>query len=183
MIRVFIGGSRKITKLAPVVLTWVDDFMANNALVLIGDANGADKCIQAHLAGKNYRNVAVFCMGNSCRNNIGGWETRNITADTDRKDFRYYSIKDLRMAQEASFGFMVWDATSVGTLNNIINLLKEHKPAYVYFSLDKSVHTVRSFPELLKLLVRCDKGALERFEEKLTLSQLLKKEQPELEFA
>jgi hypothetical protein len=47
---------------------------------LVGDANGADKAVQRHLAEKGYRNVIAHCMAANCRNNVGGWPIREIAA-------------------------------------------------------------------------------------------------------
>ena len=81
------------------------------------------------------------------------------------------------MAKETDYGFMLWDGKSNGTLNNIINLLKENKKILIYFSPTKSFDTLITFNNLEMLLAKCDKKSLEVFEEKFRLSQLLKKEQ------
>src|SRR5215510_4088285 len=124
MTTVFIGGSRRLTKLASPVKDRIDNIVNNNFTILIGDANGTDKCVQKYLSDRHYQNVVVFCMEGICRNNISNWRIESIPAPNNEKDFNYYSSKDLKMAMEASYGFMIWDAKSNGTLNNIINLLK-----------------------------------------------------------
>jgi len=183
MTKVFIGGSRRMTKLAPSILGRIDNIINSNFTVLIGDANGTDKGIQEYLANKHYENVVVFCTGDVCRNNIGNWETRNVVADSGKKGFDFYAVKDQQMAKEASYGFMIWDAKSKGTLNNIINLLKGKKQVLVYFSPDKSFYALRNAHELSDLLAKCDKEALEEFDKKLAIAEFLDKEQSELEFA
>jgi len=80
MTKVFIGGSRRISRLNKAIKDRIDNIIQNEYTVLIGDANGADKSVQNYLFDKNYRNVLVFCMGNKCRNNIGSWQTRGIEA-------------------------------------------------------------------------------------------------------
>lgn len=182
MTKVFIGGSRRITKLSPAVINRLDNIIKHDFTILIGDANGADKCVQSYVSGKNYDKVIIFCMGEMCRNNLGDWETRRIATDISERNFSYYATKDLAMAQEASYGFMIWDAKSAGTLNNVVNLLKEDKKVLVYLSPDKSFHTLCSFNDLPGLLARCDKKAIESFQKKLGLTQLLRKEQSALEF-
>ena len=180
---VFIGGSRRLGKLAAPVKERIDKIINNGFTILIGDANGTDRCVQDYLASKHYRNVIVFCMEGVCRNNIGDWDTKGIEASGTGKDFNYYSTKDLQMAKEASYGFMIWDAKSNGTLNNIINLLKRDKKILVYFSPDKAFHKLRGFQDLSGLLAKCDRKELERFEKKFGISRLLNSEQPELTFA
>jgi hypothetical protein len=183
MIKVFIGGSRKLTKLQPVIKCRVDNIIKNGFTVLVGDANGSDKCVQSYLASKNYKHVIVFCMVDVCRNNVGNWEVRNIAADSTEKNFKFYATKDLEMVKEASYGFMIWDGRSNGTLNNILNLLKRNKKVLVYFSPDKSFYTLCSFHDLSSLLAKCDRQSLEGFEKKLGITHILREEQVELEFA
>jgi hypothetical protein len=184
MTKVFIGGSRKVTRLNKDIEARINNIIQKEYTVLIGDANGADRAVQKYLFDKGYKNVSVFCMDKECRNNTGNWETRHIAGNKAGKDFYYYSIKDLEMAKETDYGFMLWDGKSNGTLNNIINLLKENKKILTYFSPTKSFDTLTTFDDLEKLLARCDKKSLEIFEEKFKLSQLLKKEQQqELNFA
>lgn len=72
MTNVFIGGSRAISNLNDVIREQLDNLMSKRCMVLIGDANGADKAVQKHFAEKRYQNVIVFCMEH-CRNNVGGW--------------------------------------------------------------------------------------------------------------
>ena len=62
--------------------------------ILVGDANGADKAIQRYLADKSYPNVLVHCMKDHCRNNVGNWPTREVSAPRGAKGFDYYSLKD-----------------------------------------------------------------------------------------
>jgi len=81
---VFFGGSRKMGRLGQAVRERTENIIANEYLILLGDANGADKAMQRYLAEKNYRNVLVFCMGDVCRNNIGKWKTRNVRSSRSK---------------------------------------------------------------------------------------------------
>ncbi|MCX7791818.1 MAG: hypothetical protein N2378_14340 [Chloroflexaceae bacterium] len=183
MNKIFIGGSRKISRLSKDVLKRIDNIINNDLTVLVGDANGVDKCVQKYLFQKNYRNVIVFCTGFSCRNNIGSWETRNVEVNGKVKGFDLYTIKDMEMAKESSHGFMIWNAKSRGTLNNIINLLKENKVVLVYFTPDKSFYKIKDLEALADLLSRCDPDDVRVFKEKLSISQILSGEQRELELS
>jgi hypothetical protein len=186
MIKVFIGGSRNIARLTKDIKVRIDNIIQKGYAILVGDANGADKSVQKYLFYKGYENVLVFCMGRGLRNNIGHWETKHIEGKGEKKDFNYYSIKDLEMAVETDYGFMIWDGKSKGTLNNIINLLKRHKKVLVYFSPDKKFYNLISFDELERLLAKCEKSALEIFENKFDISQFFKKEnqiQQEIHFS
>jgi len=183
VISVFIGGSRRITKLASPIKKRIDNIISNGFTILIGDAGGADTCVQEYLADHQYRNVIVFCMEGVCRNNIGDWVTRSIGSQDSSKGFGFYSIKDMHMAVEASYGFMIWDAKSNGTLNNMINLLKREKKVLVYFGPEESFYTLANFKSLSDLLTKCDSKTIEKFDRKLAIKQLLKDEQSELLFA
>lgn len=132
MKKVFIGGSRKITRLHADVRQRLDRVIENNLPVLIGDAAGADKAVQQYLHGKNFKSVEVFCAGGVCRNNLGGWPVREIPVNGRRKDFAFYAAKDQAMAAEASIGLMIWDGQSVGTLMNVYRLLQQGKTVIAY---------------------------------------------------
>ncbi|MCI0390539.1 MAG: hypothetical protein MOB07_17480 [Acidobacteria bacterium] len=152
MINVFIGGSRKITKLPLSVAARIDNIIERNFTVIVGDAYGVDRCVQQYLAEKQYQNVEVFHTGDVCRNNVGKWKTKAVSADAHEKGFDFYTLKDLQMAREADYGLMIWDAKSKGTLNNIVNLLARSKKVLVFFSPDKSFHTIRTDKDLSTLL-------------------------------
>lgn len=113
----------------------------------------------------------MFCAGNQCRNNVGNWKTTAVSADANEKGFDFYASKDLRMAREADYGLMIWDAKSRGTLNNILNLLDESKSVLVFFSPDRSFHTIRNDQDLSALLVKCGEQALTILKEKLDISK------------
>lgn len=182
MTTVFIGGSRRITRLSRAIQGRLDNIIDKGFTVVVGDANGVDKSVQKYLVSKHHKNVIVFCMGGACRNNIGNWETRNISPPTAKRDFNYYATKDIQMANEASCGFMIWDAKSKGTLNNAINLLKRQKKVLVYVSHDKSFSTLHSMDDLLSLLTKCDKKTVERFKKQMTITRLPWQQQSDLEF-
>ena len=124
---VFVAGSRALSKLNVQVKERLDNILRKEFIVLVGDANGADKAVQRHLAAHGYRHVVVYCM-EVCRNNVGSWPIRSHSAGpTVKRDRHYYGIKDQAMAKDASCGFMLWDGISKGTLTNVINLLDYDK--------------------------------------------------------
>jgi len=172
MIKVFVGGSRSITKLPAAVAARIDDIIDSDFTVLVGDAIGVDACVQKYLAEKANANALVFCTG-VCRNNAGGWKTMVVSANAGEKGFDFYALKDREMTREADYGFMLWDGKSKGTLNNVLNLLSENKSALVFFSPEESFHTIRNAEDLSALLSKCGERALIIFEENLDLSKLL----------
>jgi hypothetical protein len=96
----FIAESRAVSRLTAPIRDRTDDLLQRACSILVGDANGADKAVQQHLADRQYTRVTVFCMEN-CRNNFGAWPTRNVDPPSGRKGFTYYAAKDLAMAREA----------------------------------------------------------------------------------
>jgi hypothetical protein len=147
MTKVFVGGSRRISRLNADVRDRLDRIIEKGLTIIVGDANGADKAVQTYLKGRHYNSVEVFCAGHSCRNNIGSWPTRKVAAD-NLKGFDFYAEKDRAMADEASYGLMVWDGESIGTLMNIVRLLRQKKPAAVFVSPAKKfidLHTADEF--------------------------------------
>ena len=183
MTSVFIGGSRKVSRLNSAIRERIDGIIQCEFTVYIGDANGSDKAIQKYLAQRGYRHVIVFCMEGLSRNNLGDWETKNISTDNRKKDFKYYATKDFEMATQASYGFMIWDGKSKGTLNNILNLLIGDKKILVYYSPEKIFYTLTHPGDLQELLKKCDRDVLKKLETQVPIKQLFTPEQAQLNFS
>lgn len=147
MSTVFIGGSRRLSRLNEVIRGRLDNIIERNHAVLIGDANGGDRAVQAYLAERGYRSVTIYCMNADCRNNVGQWPVRAIAAN-DQRGFDYYALKDAAMTADAECGFMLWDGKSKGTLFNIRRLIAAGKPVVVYLAADHSCHTIRKEADL-----------------------------------
>jgi hypothetical protein len=165
---VFIGGSRAVSKLNAIIRARLEGLIQKGCQIFVGDANGADKAVQQFLEERRYSKVTVFCM-DTCRNNLGSWETRRIHADSRRKDFAYYAAKDIAMANEAKCGIMLWDGRSKGTLHNILNLIGAGKKVLVYFSPEKAFYKLSTPQDLDSLLARCDRREIERLQTSLAL--------------
>lgn len=162
--KVFIGGSRKISRLGPDVQRRLDCIIDNNLPVLIGDATGADMAVQQYLHDRNYKPVEVFCAGGECRNNIGGWPVRTISTNGRRKDFGFYAAKDQAMAAEASIGFMIWDGQSVGTLMNAYCLVQQGKSVVAYLAPSAMFVDLKSRSDWDQLISSCDWDVRRRVE-------------------
>ena len=171
--QVFIGGSRRLSRLNADVKRRIDKIVDSGFNVVVGDANGADRAIQRYLADRHYPKVTVFCMTGHCRNNVGHWTTRDVVAPADARGFAFYALKDRAMADRATHGFMLWDGESKGTLNNIITLVQQQKPAVVYFSPTRTFVTVRTTNDVLSLLSKCDRSSIQRFERELNIAHSL----------
>jgi len=152
---VFVGGSRKIKQVSADVKQRIERIIESGLLVLVGDANGADKAIQTYLHERQYRNVRVFCTGGECRNNVGQWPTQAVTPPHRVRDFAFFTAKDAAMAEESDAALMLWDGESNGTLVNVARMTARGKPAVIYVAPMKSFETVRSRDDLERLLAGC----------------------------
>jgi len=126
---VFIGGSRDISRLPEEAKKRLENIVSSKHHIIVGDAKGADTAVQKLLHANAYSSVVVYCTGERCRNNVGHWETMNISASKKDKGFNFYALKDREMARAADFGYMIWDGKSPGTLLNILRLVRSGKKA------------------------------------------------------
>jgi hypothetical protein len=165
MTKVFIGGSRDITRLAADVRVRLDRIVDTDLRVVVGDANGADKAVQKYLASRHHEAVEVFCSGPSPRNNVGGWRVRVVRPARTARDFEYYATKDRAMAAEATVGLMLWDGESRGTLLNVLRLVTQGKTVVVYSQPARAFSDIRSRPDFDKLTSTLDGTAARRFNE------------------
>ena len=162
MARVFIGGSRRITRLEADVRRRLDRIVDKGLPVVIGDAYGADKAVQRYLSEQKFERVEVYCADESPRNNVGGWPVRVIRPGHGRRDFDYYATKDRAMATAATVGLMLWDGQSRGTLMNVLRLADRNKPVVVYVQPKRGFVDVRTQRDLSALLAELDRQAARR---------------------
>jgi hypothetical protein len=169
MTKIFIGGSRHVSRLPVQVRKRIDSIIEKGFPILIGDANGADKAVQQYLHSQHYKNVEVFCSDGMCRNNIGNWEMRPIPAGTRERNAQFYSAKDRVMAQEATVGLMMWDGKSIGTLLNVFRLLSLKKKAVIYIVPEKTFREFRSGAKWEDFIARYDSGLQREVEKRARL--------------
>lgn len=165
MTTVFISGSRDLSRLSQDVKVRLENVINQHFAVLVGDANGVDKAVQAYLCEVGYEAVTVFCAGEKCRNNLGHWAVKNIDVDASLKGRAFYAVKDKKMAESADYGFVLWDGKSQGSYNNIIELQAQGKKALVYLAPNKYFTTVKTAEDLEELLMLCSlsvQGSLSR---------------------
>lgn len=156
MTTIFIGGSRGVSRLSPEVRSRVDNVTAGGHHVVVGDAYGADKAVQAHLHAAGYRDVTVYCSGEACRNNVGGWPVRTVTPENPSdRGFRFHAAKDRAMAAAADFGLMIWDGESPGTLLNVLRLLGAGRYTVLFHAPDRRVINVKTVADWEELLEAC----------------------------
>ena len=150
--KVFIAGPRLINELDTKVVERLENIVRKNT-VIVGDAHGIDSSIQKYFYDKNYKQVCVFASNGKARNNIGNWEIKNIAIDKNVKGFDFYSAKDLEMAKQADYGFMIWNGESKGTFSNILNLLDLNKEFIIYYTVTKKFYSIKNiddFDDFLK---------------------------------
>ena len=147
----FLGGSRQIARLNESIRSKLDELLDRGLWMFIGDANGADRALQQHLANRGYERVVVYAVTGRLRNNVGHWKVRSVDAPRAARGFNLYSVKDTQMAKDASYGFMLWDGKSRGTLEIVRNLLVHGKQVAVHLGPAHRFVSLRSTEDLHKL--------------------------------
>lgn len=170
---VFIAGSLSIKNINQVFLSRIDNIINENLSIIIGDADGVDKSIQEYLCHKKYEYVTVFHSGSQPRNNIGKWVTKSILTDFQEGTKKFYTAKDMAMIASASYGLMLWDTKSTGTLKNVIELVSLNKKSTVFINKLSVFQPVRSIDELEKLVNFMADGSIEKANQKINLKSRL----------
>jgi hypothetical protein len=173
-VKVFVAGPRAVSILNKQVKERLTNIINNNFTILIGDANGVDKQVQKFLHSLNYKNVKVYATNGKARNNIGQWEVEKVEVEPNKKGFDYYAAKDMEMAKNADYGFMIWNGQSKGTLNNIVNLAKLNKKILVYFIPHKQFYTIKSLDDIKNMINTNDETVVTKFNELMDDSEQLK---------
>lgn len=166
MTKVFLGGSRHVSRLNDQIRERLKTIIQKNLPVIVGDANGADKAMQTFLCKEGYLNVEVFCSGHACRNNVGNWKTNLVESDSRERHFSFYAAKDIIMASEATFGLMIWDGKSVGTLLNVWRLLENQKKVVVYIAPERQFLELTGADQWPQLIAKCDIVVREKVKQK-----------------
>jgi hypothetical protein len=156
MKKVFISGSRRLSRLPAEVRQRFEEMVRRELTIFVGDANGADKAVQQYFSEHGYRNVVVFCTAGDCRNNLGDWPIRGVHAPHRARNFAFFTAKDAAMAEEADVGLALWDGQSSGTIVNLARLVSRAKPAVVYIAPTKTFSTLKSPEDLMQLLATVD---------------------------
>lgn len=173
MTTIFIAGSIAIKNLHPLVLERIKKMVDSQYRIVVGDANGADSSIQQALLELGCTNATVFCSSGQPRNNIGRWPTRVVDSGYKDGSRAFFTAKDIKMAEEADCGLMVWDTKSTGTLSNVIELLKRKKNSVVFINKNKEFVIVKSPEHLDILITHMSPHSIQKAEEKISLSQRL----------
>lgn len=148
MKRVFLGGSRRVSRLNANIRKRLNEIVVRQMQVMVGDANGADRALQRQLADWAYPHVVVYFVGAKPRNNEGAWPTFHVETAPRARGYEFYAQKDREMAKQAECGMMLWDGQSRGTLENVQNLVQRGAPVALYLSPAKKFVNIRSEEDL-----------------------------------
>jgi len=157
--KVFTAGARAVSVLDESVKERLKNIYTKNYTVIVGDASGVDCAVQRFFSNHNYRDVIVYASEGKARNNIGNWDVHSVDVPIRSRGFDYYAVKDMAMANDADYGFMIWNGESKGTLNNIINLLNLDKKSIVYLTTNKEFYSIDGIDELQELVDSCGQTA------------------------
>ena len=117
--KVFISGSISTKLLSKNAIAYLEQIVEGAGTILIGDAHGVDRAVQQYLFEQNYQNVIVYFSGETIRNNIGNWQTKQISNPKNLTGRSRYQLKDKVMADDCDCGMMFWNLRSKGTKDNI----------------------------------------------------------------
>lgn len=168
--KVFIAGSMNIKNLDAKVKERIDKIVEQDLEVIVGDADGADASVQWHLFNLGRGKATVFCAGSTPRNNVGDWPVVAVATKHSEGSRAFFTAKDLRMAEVADFGLMIWDTKSTGTLSNVIELLSRNKKSVVFVNKAKAFKNVGTVAQLEELVGLMSDHAKKKADEKIGLT-------------
>lgn len=161
--KIFIAGPRAVKKLDKYVEEKLDNIIKNEFTLLIGDAAGVDKLVQQYVYNKHYDKVTIYASQGKTRNNIGNWQVEKVNVEGNIKGFDFYAAKDKKMAEDADYGFMIWNGESKGTLNNIIKLTRLNKTVLVYLIPYKKIYVINKIEKIEEMLSGCGNEIINLF--------------------
>jgi len=168
---VFIAGSIKIKRLHPFFVERIANIVREGMPVVVGDADGADTSIQAELVAQSASDVTVFCTGEKPRNNLGDWPVQRVQSSAKPGTRAFFTAKDIKMAERAEFGLMLWDAASTGTLSNVLELLSQGKKCVVFVNRETKFLNVMQGDDILNLVSYMSDGARMTADRKIRLGE------------
>ena len=162
--KVFVAGSRAMPKLNDDVETRLSSVMSAGATVILGDAKGADSLVQTYLKSHGYSSVVVYASNGAARNNMGNWPVETVHTESRTGTFDFYVAKDRKMAEDADYGFLIWDGKSKGTLNDAIMLTDRQKTILMYFLPRQKFYQFKTSEKLLSFLSSCGGDTMKVYE-------------------
>jgi adenine-specific DNA-methyltransferase len=128
--KIFISGSKSISKLPDLAKVFIDQIIENNDEILIGDCYGVDVVVQKYLELKGFNNITIYCSGVIPRNNFTSAAKIHSCAEAAQgltgSEFHY--VKDIQMANDCDQALMIWDGKSKGTAESLKRIKEMGKP-------------------------------------------------------
>jgi probable addiction module antidote protein len=78
-----------------------------------------------------------------------------VDAPKSAKGFQFYAAKDREMAREADFGLMIWDGKSLGTVLNVLRLVRAGKISVLFNVPEKAALNIKSTDQWEAFLAQC----------------------------
>ena len=150
--KIFIAGARSIASTDSYICEKLESICERKHQIIIGDCYGVDAIVQQYLANKSYKDVTVYASNGKARNNVGRWNVNNVYVSPATPKHAFYRQKDISMAQDADFGFMIWDGISKGTAQNILTLAQQGKKVLVYNPNVQTQTIIHNMIEAQKLI-------------------------------
>jgi adenine-specific DNA-methyltransferase len=131
--KIFISGSKSISKLPELAKAFIDQFIENGDEILIGDCYGVDAVVQKYLEAKEFNNTTIYCSGITPRNNFVSAATIHSCAEAAKglTGSAFHYVKDIQMANDCDQALMIWDGISKGTAENLKRIKEMGKPFVV----------------------------------------------------
>ena len=130
--KIFVGGGKTIGHLPTKVISMLEGFLERGEYIIVGDAHGCDLAFQTYLHSKGYPNVTVYCSGEKCRFNIGGWPEKHIDIPNGVEGYEFYKAKDHAMINDCDAAMLVWNRKSFATRMYIYHLKELGKPVFAF---------------------------------------------------
>lgn len=173
MTKIFISGSRMISRLNVDVTRRLNNIIERGHEVLTGDANGVDKAVQRFFAERSYADVTIYHVGEQPRNNVGGWRSVSVDVLGKHRGRELYTQKDKRMAEVSDSGMIVWDGKSSGSVQNMIWMLENYKTSLVYHAPIKKFIKVKDKEDLRSILSTIDMEDFDGIDRKIAVAKYM----------
>lgn len=152
--KIFIAGARSIVLADSFIYAKLNSICEHQHQIIVGDCHGVDAMVQQYLAERQYQDVVVYASNGRPRNNIGKWNVTNVPVPSSMPRYAFYRQKDIAMAEDADYGFMIWDGVSRGTAQNILTLARQGKKVLIYNPHTKNQAIVRSYSDAQQLVLQ-----------------------------
>lgn len=131
--KVFISGSKSISKLSAEMFGILDQIIQDGDTILVGDCYGVDLAVQKYLLQRGYSDVIVYCSGEQPRNHLVGMVHSCAKEAAGLKGKAFQFVKDNAMCKDCDEAYGFWDGNSLGTSENAKRVQREGKKFHYVF--------------------------------------------------